>query len=555
MENNFEKNEEINGEVICSENTEISPPSDKKPFPWWIVILGAIGLALIAVVVAIILILPNKDNNSIDYTVTVLNELGNPVSDVIVKFTGNDGGTSLKVTNSEGKAILAEAPKGDYTVLLESGPSGALIIDAVHELTAEMTDITAYVHDADGAVTLSGEVAEGTYGLSVSLGSYAVYTRKTHMSYLVFKPTQSGIYKFAITDSGTNATIGNYGYSSDTYLSHTGGIDYDGISFSLIAYGDDISYVIGIDNPLGGIVNVDITRTANAPVELSGPAIEETALAASVGVGTHTVEGTAGNKSYIVFSSSQKGVYKVSFTSTDSEMTVGYYGIPLFVLPEHPSDIETDGKSFELTVRDTNTPSVIGLNFTIDTTAELTIERIGDPPFDPLYTPWTDVQATKPVEQCTLSSAVILEDFDITDPFISVSLGDDGYYYTSEGKLLYLRIGSVPSEKYFESSLAEMAGLINTNNGSNMGALPVGGTIGGSVYDENGNFVGNFRYNQLLESYYEKCDEATGVYPLNEELLEVIKVHGDNNGWWDYLFGDTIVNRNNVVFFLCCTVK
>jgi hypothetical protein len=133
---------------------------------------------------------------------------------------------------------------------------------------------------------------------------------------------------------------------------------------------------------------------------------------------------------------------------------------------------------------------------------------------------------------------------------LSVTLGDDGYYYTNSGELVYIRVNSVPNSGYLDVSIALIAGLVDKNIGQN---------FGGYVYDENGQFVGKYSYNEMLASYFEKLD-STGVYPLTQELAEAIQVHGGSMGWWkpdtvNYLFNGVDVNFDNAWLFLCCTAK
>ena len=597
MENNIEKNETINEPEVAEEKIENPAEQGKKPFPWWIVILGVIGVAIVAIVLVIILVLGgNKGNNNqnnsggenhtgieggagdengtdngtgdgtgdengtgdggneqqpelLDYSVTVLDELCNPVSDVIVKFTDKDGITKNKVTNAEGKAILSDAAKGDYSIVFDTLLSSVAIPDGDYKLTPDNNNLTVYVCNQDKTLPLVGDVEEGTYGYTVSAGSYTVYTKQAEMSYLVFTPEESGIYKLAITDADTDAIIGYYGIPDEVSGTNLGGKDYDGISFSLNAAYGGVDYVIGIENSVSGIVNFEIVRTGDAPIEIYG-AVEDGTTAFRVGVGDHTLEAEANNSAYVVFSAPREGIYKFYFTSDDIGMTIGYYGNPMIVQGHHCGDGEYDGKSFELILRDVATPHVIGLNFTIDTSATLHIERVGDPPFDPQYAPWTDVIAREEIEKCTLPAGSTLKDIDVTDPSVSVYLGDDGYYHTSDGKIVYVRIGSVCNAKYLDVSIAYISGWVDPNFGNN---------FGGYVYDDNGDFVGKYSYNQLIKSYYDMCD-ANGVYPMTAELAEAIQVHGNNAGWWkfgtvNYLFSGVPVVLENAWLFLCCTVE
>jgi hypothetical protein len=249
-----------------------------------------------------------------------------------------------------------------------------------------------------------------------------------------------------------------------------------------------------------------------------------------------------------VFNATTSGVYRFTLNSEDADAIIGYYGIPLFVQSSHCDEGAYDGKTFELTIQDPETPYVIGIKTTKRAETSFTIERVGDAPFDPYHAPWTVVPATGELTKCNLPETVVLNDLDVTDKNLSITLSEDGYYYTADGKLVYLRINSVSNARYLDVSIAYIAGFIDSNFGQN---------FGGYVYDDNGDFVGKYSYNEMIGSYYEVCD-SMGVYPLTEELAEAIKCHGNSAGWWNpnaanYLFGSVEEVTENAWMFLLCT--
>lgn len=370
-----------------------------------------------------------------DYTVTVVDGIGNPVSDVMVKFINSHGESKTRVTDKGGLAVLKNALVSNYQVVLEQGFSDAVIEQANYFLSKDVRNIKVVVRDTSKTYEIYGEVPDDTYAYNVGATSYTI------------------------------------------------------------------------------------------------PCFE-------------------GQTTYYVFYAQIAGTYKVTVSSEDSEMIIGYYGIPMFVQSTHRGEGEYNGKSFELIVQDTATPYVLGITATKNVDALLTIERTGDAPFDPQFAPWTTVPATAELEKITLTEGTTLTDISITDPSVSVTLGDDGYYYTADGKLVYLRINSVSAAKYLDVSIAFIAGLVDSNFGQN---------FGGYVFDDDGNFVGKYSYNEMLASYYENCD-VSGVYPLTAELAEAIKVHGESTGWWNpntpnYLFNGVPVVTDNAWLFLCCTAN
>ena len=376
---------------------------------------------------------PNEEPVYGNYNVSVIDGLGNPMSQVIVKFVYPDGTTKTRITMEDGKASLNNVLLDNYKVIIEQGLSTAVITKSEFELTKDVTDLRLILRDSEKAIEIYGD------GLS------------------------------------------------DGFAYPVGASDYD------------------------------------IPV-------------------------APGERFYFVFSALTSGTYRVSIS--DASMTVGYYGIPFYVQSGHCGDGEYDGKSFELVVHDTATPYVIGIDSEINGTASLKIERIADAPFDPSYAPWTTVPASGDLTKCQLSKDATLCDLDITDANLSVTLGDDGYYYTQDGDLVYLRINSLANAKYLDVSIAFMAGFVDKNFGQN---------FGGYVYGENGEFVGKYSYNDMIGSYYEACN-AAGVYPLTPELAEAIKCHGNSAGWWNpnsanYLFGSVDEIAGNAWLFLCCTAE
>lgn len=380
-----------------------------------------------------------------DYTVTVVDGLGNPMDSVIVKFINSDGETKTRITEKDGVAALKNVIAGDYAVYIEKGFSDAVITNGRYDLTAEVTELRLILRDETKTADIYGDIPDGSFAYNIGVGSYT------------------------------------------------------------------------------------------APIN-------------------------PGETSYFVFYAQKSGTYRVSLTTTDENVKIGYYGIPMFVQSTHRGDGEYDGKTFELVIQDSSTPYVVGINSDKLVNATFTIERTGDAPFDPQFAPWTVIESTADITKVTLPEGATLKDIDVTDPTVSVTLGEDGYYYTSDGKMVYVRLGSVCQAGYLDVSIAHIAGLVDKNFGQN---------FGGYIYDDNGEFVGKYSYNTLLEAYYGgfdeegvytgNCDLKTGVYPLTEELAEAIKCHGTSAGWWkpntvNYLFNGVSVVIENAWLFLCCTV-
>lgn len=298
-----------------------------------------------------------------------------------------------------------------------------------------------------------------------------------------------------------------------------------------------------------------VLRDATNSMEITGN-IPDGLFASVIKEGSYSIPCEAGMRSYFIFYAQRSGIYRIIGSSTDESAKIGYYGIPMFVQTEHCAEGAYDGKSFELIIRDNNTPYVFGIDTSENVKVDFTIERIGDAPFDPMYAEWIEVRSTATLEKCDTTGKTLV-DIDIASQTLSVSLGDDGYYYTNDGKLVYIRITSASGygriDENFQfnpvlnGSLALLAGHVDSNVGTN---------FGGYVYDANGNFVNKYRYNEMVKTYMDYTDSTYGVAPLTEEFANALKVHGEFNGWWNpdsfgYLFEGINVNPDNAWLFLC----
>lgn len=304
------------------------------------------------------------------------------------------------------------------------------------------------------------------------------------------------------------------------------------------------------------ITSVNVTvRNPKIISEIYG-AVPDNTLAYGVGVGEYNPVCSLDERTFFVFNARAAGVYRISIETDDANATVGYYGLPMFVQQEHCGEGEYDGRSFDIVIQDPATPYVLGISLTEQLPVSLNIERTGDAPFDPNYAEWITVQATADIEKLDFEGKTLVN-LEIEGDKIDITLGDDGHYYTADGKKVYIRITTISPYGYtnenFEyvhvlgGSLAFLAGYVDQN---------VGGNIGGYVYDDNGNFLAKYSYNEMIKTYMDNADAKYGVVALTEELVECLMLHGESNGWFDpdsptYLFRNVDINPENAWLFLC----
>lgn len=92
-------------------------------------------------------------------------------------------------------------------------------------------------------------------------------------------------------------------------------------------------------------------------------------------------------------------------------------------------------------------------------------------------------------------------------------LGDDGYYHlnSADGYILYANLND-----------SQMS----------LSAATSYGQLKGAVYNDDGELTTIVDYNNAFAVYFECADAKTGLYPLTEDLIEMFKEVGDNQGWY-----------------------
>lgn len=282
-----------------------------------------------------------------------------------------------------------------------------------------------------------------------------------------------------------------------------------------------------------------------------------------VTVGSTHVQLTAGQRSYFLFTPTEAGSYKVSCAEAGTQ--VGYYGAPHFV--QETSAAEVVDNAFTVSIKagmistggTGTTVLVIGVDSESATEGTLTITRTGDPEYSIEDEPWTVYQATAKLTPYTLPAGAVLKDFDLTasQPYTLVCSEADGFYHlnSAEGPLVLVRLGEKSGgSKYLDSfqTILEHSGVVKY------------------FFDAEGNFQKKESYTECLLQYigyvdqgtnekHPGCmDEASGLYPLTEDLKYIIQQRGDYVGWWEpgagsYLFADLPnFNPDNAWLFMCC---
>ena len=266
--------------------------------------------------------------------------------------------------------------------------------------------------------------------------------------------------------------------------------------------------------------------------------------AASVGEGSTYIPFVAGDHTYVIFTPTRPGIYEIGFES-GQDVEISYHGAPINVF-DTPLLDTVDGKI-------TLPISAGSVGDTPDTTAQFvfrlngtgggclfTVTRTGDVPKSPYDEPWTvptaPVEALKPYEGITDGT---LTDLDVTDPSLTVVLGEDGYYHygSADGPVVFLRIASP------NPYMSDFKTICDSTR------------ICAYLYNEDGSFDRRISYNELIAEYLTVASED-GVVPLNEQLADMVKTAGNYMGWWNFsedldIFDDKIVDPAVAWLFAC----
>ena len=277
----------------------------------------------------------------------------------------------------------------------------------------------------------------------------------------------------------------------------------------------------------------------------------------NVAVGGTYVELVPGERNYFLFTPTEAGLYE--FSVSGCEGVIGYYGAPHFVQTETMIE-PVDGviaESIKASMIGNNgtgtTVMVMGVDAAEgDTSAIFMVKRAGDPEWTVEDEPWQVYQATHTLAPYTLPAGATFGEFDLkaaSDAY-NLVLDANGFYHldSADGPLVLVRLGEASGgSSYLDSfqTILDHSGITKY------------------FYDEEGNFVKKESYSECLLEYIKYMDEASGMYPLTEDLKYIIQMRGDHYGWYDntspgYIFYDE--NRNQVMginhdiswLFMCC---
>lgn len=287
---------------------------------------------------------------------------------------------------------------------------------------------------------------------------------------------------------------------------------------------------------------------ATSPVTNEGK--DYTAYDVTVGGTYITLE--AKERNYFLFTPTEAGTYK--FSVDNNEFKLGYYGAPHFVQAQSATEVVDNAFTISVSASMIGTDQggtssyVIGVDGgEAAASCVLTIERTGDAERNISDEPWTEYQTSHiPAPfTLTLGAGEDLTYVDITGKTennqIVYNEADGSYHFgTADGPVVYVHLGK--GAPYVSLQ------IVIEGDGAAGGA-----PIREYFFDENGEFVKKEDYTNILTSYFDNIDPELNIYPLNDDLIYIIK--NGCNGWWDETSPDFIFEGCNPeigwMFALC----
>lgn len=260
-------------------NSFVTSLKEDKKFRIRAIIIASAVLVVIAAIVIVCVCAGGNDNmdnppettgstensapeGQLNYSVTVTDAQGNPVSGVIVQFVSNGTVAGMQQTNEQGVAekVLAE---GEYTIELGfTGTSAVYTYDAAAAVVnADSSAVTIVLYSALGEETKDLSAYSAAIDGQKDYTAYYIFEGSTIIpldtedrSYFIFVPTRDGVYRFSVDNPSVE--IGYYGSTYFVQSSNLAEMTDEGtftvdIAPSMINLEDNTgtaSLVIGVDS-------------------------------------------------------------------------------------------------------------------------------------------------------------------------------------------------------------------------------------------------------------------------------------------------------------------
>ena len=447
----------------------------------------------------------DQSTTMIPYTVTVLDGYGDPYSNVVVRFYAADGTVTTVVATAEGVAT-ATLIRGNYTVELVFQQSNMHYEKVGLELTADVTATTIVV--APGVSGKPGQVKPTTSSSTfeayyIQVGNTYLDVEPLSLTYLLFKPTQTGTYKFSTNKAG--AVVENWQTLVQT-TPNTSGVENNVFTLEVTELGQ--TYVIGIEaaydvsNAILTVFRVPDCIVDPFPVTPNLPQIPF--VPHLPGYAVLKQLDFAGMHPLVLTKVAELGSIMPGIPAVDVSKLEGVYNAEIGGVVMYTLTFD-NGK---LTVEDKNKGTLTGeyVYNVVDGMPVVTKGNGADCGFllginaDGKYT------------------------MQLTELEMPMVLGTDGYYHlrSVDGPVI-------------------LVDLLNEHFGVSILKLLSGGEMAWYTYDEDGYPIYKRDYTACMNAYLAIMEPTKGLYPLTQDLYTMIKEYGDHVGWWDsasenYLF-------------------
>ena len=458
----------------------------------------------------------------VDYTITVKDQDGNPVSGVKISISSNRIAANI-TTDSKGVA-KANLPEGIPTGTIEV-PAGYIAASKKLNFKEGETSLTIVlekeqtapvdppadpeVTTTDYTVTLLNDKGEPMGGLPVTF-----YSGDKQVAKQV--GDKKGVSKVTL-DRGT-------------YTVKVGGTE--------LRY-DEKAAVVSVGQPnLTLVLAGDIDTSKSYKLAVTQPDETEniyTVYYLSEGAAYVTL--VPGERNYFMFEPTRDGTYR--FASSNTYAKIGHYGTDMFVYLTNSADVS--GNAFNISVSETQLGNiyVIGIDAATNCSAAvLQVTRIGDPAWSVEDEPTVEYKGNGAPKPVTAPAGLVDVDIKSATEHHLVYSEKDGYYHldSASGPVVYVNLNN---------SYASIAGM-----------LAEFGNMTAYLYNADGTFKAKEQYAPLMQQYVDNMDYSQCVYPLTKDLEYMIRNYGNSQNWWNageagYLFEEVEgVNPANAWMFL-----
>lgn len=279
----------------------------------------------------------------------------------------------------------------------------------------------------------------------------------------------------------------------------------------------------------------------------------------TVGTGSSYIALIPGERTYVIFTPTEGGVYQFAITGGAE---LGYYGAPHFVQPYNLAEVVDNAFSISVTNSSVSSEQTGTARFVIGLDAAegaegtiLNIQRTGDPEWTIEDEPWNNYQAKREITPYVLPEGVSLKKFELTAPTVAYKLvfneTDRCYHLNSaDGRLVFVQL----EKECYGISLKNMVGEIIYQDGILMQS---GTTSLRYMYFNSREDFFKEDYTDVMRQYVTNRDPQHGVYPLTEDLYYMLNKGIEFIGWCDpesanYRFAELPnVNPELSWLFLC----